>query len=146
MANKTDLNVTPYYDDFSESDNFHRVLFKPSKAVQARELTQLQSIMQNQIERFGRHIFKEGSQVIPGALNLDKDYFALKLQSTYNSVAISTHLSSYVGKEITGVTSGVKARVIASDAATTTDPETLYVKYIASGSDFSTFSIFSPFK
>ena len=49
MANKTDLNVTPYYDDFDENDNFHRVLFKPSKAVQARELTQLQSIMQNQI-------------------------------------------------------------------------------------------------
>jgi hypothetical protein len=138
MAQKTDLNVTPYYDDFSESDNFQRVLFKPSKAVQARELTQLQSIMQNQIERFGRHVFKEGSQVIPGALNFDNEYFALKLQSTYNSSAISTYLSSYVGKEITGATSGVKARVIASVAATTTDPETLYIKYIATGSDFST--------
>ena len=138
MANKTDLNTTPYYDDYDETDNFHRVLFKPSKAVQARELTQLQSIMQNQIERFGRHIFKDGSQVIPGSLNVDKEYYAVKLQSTYNSVAISTHLSSYVGKEITGATSGVKARVIASAAATTTDPETLYIKYIASGSDFAT--------
>lgn len=138
MANKTDLNVTPYYDDFAESDNFHRVLFKPSKAVQARELTQLQSIMANQIERFGRHIFKEGSQVIPGSLNYDDEYYAIKLQSSYSSSAISTYLSSYVGKEITGATSGVKARVIASAAATTTDPETLYVKYIATGSDFST--------
>ena len=138
MPNKTDLNVTPYHDDYAESDNFHRVLFKPSKAVQARELTQLQSIMANQIERFGRHVFKDGSQVIPGALNVDTEYYAVKLQSEYNSAAISSYLSSYVGKEITGATSGVKARVIAYDAATTTDPETLYVKYIASGTDFAT--------
>jgi len=138
MAQKTDLNVIPYYDDFTESDNFQRVLFKPSKAVQARELTQLQSIMQNQIERFGQHVFKDGSQVIPGALNYDDEYYAVKLQSEYNSAAISSYLSSYVGKEITGATSGVKARVIDYAAATTTDPETLYVKYIASGTDFAT--------
>ena len=55
---KTDLNVSPYYDDFEPSDNFHRVLFRPGFAVQARELTTLQSIMQNQIERHGRHFFK----------------------------------------------------------------------------------------
>ena len=51
MAQKTDLNVSPYYDDFDTNDNFHRVLFRPGFAVQARELTQLQSILQNQIER-----------------------------------------------------------------------------------------------
>ena len=42
-------------------ENFHRVLFRPAFAVQARELTQLQTILQNQIERFGEHIFKDGS-------------------------------------------------------------------------------------
>ena len=57
---KTDLNVAPYYDDFDPNDNFHRVLFRPGFAVQARELTTLQSILQNQIERHGRHFFKEG--------------------------------------------------------------------------------------
>ena len=56
----TDLNVTPYYDDFDESKNFHRILYRPGLAVQARELTQMQSIMQNQIDRFAEHIFKEG--------------------------------------------------------------------------------------
>ena len=60
MAQKTDLNVSPYYDDFAEDKSFHRILFKPSAAIQARELTQLQSILQNQIERFGSHMFKEG--------------------------------------------------------------------------------------
>ena len=50
---KTDLNVAPYYDDFDVTDNFHRVLFRPGFAVQARELTTLQSILQNQVERHG---------------------------------------------------------------------------------------------
>ena len=59
----TDLNVPPYYDDYSEDKRFHRILFRPSVAVQARELTQLQSILQNQIERFGNHMFKDGSVV-----------------------------------------------------------------------------------
>ena len=45
---KTDLNVSPYYDDFDPTDNFHRVLFRPGFSVQARELTTLQSILQNQ--------------------------------------------------------------------------------------------------
>ena len=62
---KTNLNVSPYYDDFDETKDFHRVLFRPDFAVQARELTQLQSILQNQIEKHGRHFFKEGTVVIP---------------------------------------------------------------------------------
>jgi len=60
MAEKTDLNISPYYDDYSESKNFQKVLFRASRPLQARELTQSQSILQNQIERFGNHIFEEG--------------------------------------------------------------------------------------
>ena len=59
MPQKTDLNVAPYYDDFDPNDKFNRVLFRPGFAVQARELTTLQSILQNQVERNGRHFFKE---------------------------------------------------------------------------------------
>ena len=50
MPSKTDFNVSPYYDDFSESKKFHRVMYRPAFAVQARELTTQQSILQNQIE------------------------------------------------------------------------------------------------
>ena len=53
MAIETDLNVSPYYDDYDESKDYHRVLFKPAVALQARELTQAQTILQTQIERFG---------------------------------------------------------------------------------------------
>ena len=89
MAQITDLNVSPYYDDFDEADNFHRVLFRPGFAIQARELTQLQSILQNQVERHGRHVFKEGSLVIPGAIGFTDDYYAVKLQSQFSSNDIS---------------------------------------------------------
>ena len=63
MSQKTDLNISPYYDDFSESKNFHKVLFRAGRPVQARELTQSQSLLQNQVQRFGDHMFKEGSIV-----------------------------------------------------------------------------------
>ena len=53
MATITDFNVSPYYDDFADSNNYHRVLFRPSYALQARELTQAQTILQAQVERFG---------------------------------------------------------------------------------------------
>ena len=139
---KTNLNVAPYYDDFTESKDFHRVLFRPGFAVQARELTQLQSIMQNQIERFGRHIFKEGTVVIPGAVGYTDEYYAVKIESTLSGSDISSQIQDYVGKRITGTTSGVVAEVIQAVAATTDDPITLYVKYINTGSDNST-TVFS---
>ena len=93
---KTDLNVSPYYDDFDTTDDFHRVLFRPGFAVQARELTQLQSILQNQIEKFGTHMFKEGAMVIPGQTGFTNEYYAVKLQSTFNSNAVSGYAADYV--------------------------------------------------
>ena len=57
------------------------------------------------------------------------------LQSTFNSNPVSGYASDYIGKTITGATSGVKATVIGFDAATTTDPLTLYVKYTQTGTD-----------
>ena len=66
MPELTDLNVAPYYDDFNADNNFVRTLFRPGFAVQARELTQLQTILQKQIQRFSDHVFREGAIVIPG--------------------------------------------------------------------------------
>lgn len=61
MPISTDLSGAPYFDDYSEDKNFHRILFKPSVAVQVRELNQLQSILQNQVERFGDNIYRKGT-------------------------------------------------------------------------------------
>ena len=64
MPSKTDFNVSPYYDDFSEAKKFHRVMYRPAFAVQARELTTQQTILQNQIEQMGDHLFKHGAMVL----------------------------------------------------------------------------------
>ena len=66
MPQQTNLNVSPYFDDFDSANDYHKVLFKPGYPIQARELTTLQSILQDQIEKFGQHFFKDGDKVIPG--------------------------------------------------------------------------------
>jgi len=60
------FNIPPYYDDFDETNEYYRVLFRPGVGVQTREMNQLQSILQNQISKVGDHLFKDGSLVIPG--------------------------------------------------------------------------------
>ena len=71
MPSPTDFNLSPYYDDFTESKKFHRILFRPSFAVQARELTQSQTQLQNQIERVSDHLFDKGAMIIPGEIDAD---------------------------------------------------------------------------
>ena len=48
----TNFNVTPYYDDYDPTKEYYRILFKPGYSVQARELTQLQTMIQSQIKRW----------------------------------------------------------------------------------------------
>lgn len=73
------FNVSPYFDDFDAEKNFHKILFRPGYPVQSRELTQLQTILQEQIKRFGDHIFKNGSMVIPGKAAFDRTVRAVKI-------------------------------------------------------------------
>lgn len=62
------FNIDPYYDDFDESKKFLKMLFRPGVALQARELSQIQSILQNQVERFGNFVLKDGSMVFGGQI------------------------------------------------------------------------------
>ena len=64
MAQITDLNVAPYFDDFDNKANYNRVLFRPGFAVQARELTTLQSILQDQIEQRDYDIYNPDNQLL----------------------------------------------------------------------------------
>ena len=138
MPQETNLNVSPYFDDFDEEKNFKKVLFKPGIPVQARELTQLQTILQNQMEKFGQHFFKEGAMVIPGQVGFDNKYFAIELEDTFLGIPISEYLDQLVGKKIRGETSGVEAKVLNYILATESDRghNTLYLKYIKRGGDF----------
>ena len=135
MPSPTDFNLSPYYDDFAENKKFHRILFRPAFAVQARELTQSQTILQNQIERVSDHLFEKGAMVIPGEIGYDLNYYSIKLTSFTDSQAVGVTLTDFVGLELTGATSGVKAKVINQTATDGTDPNTLYVKYVDSGTN-----------
>jgi len=130
MPSPTDFNLSPYYDDFNENKKFHRVLFRPAFAVQARELTQSQTQLQNQVERVSDHLFEKGAMVIPGEIGYDLNYTSVKLSAKSNST-----LADYNGLEVTGATSGLVAKVIGVSVADGTDPDTLFVKYSKTGTD-----------
>ena len=143
MAQKTNLNAAPYFDDFNADNNYHRILFRPGYAIQARELTQLQSALQHQISAHGSHIFREGAMVVPGQGTIQR-YYSLKLTGTFASETIdpSQYYNATTPVTITGATTGVTAKVIGYKAATTTDQPLLYLSYIRSGTDFTT-SVFA---
>ena len=140
MPEIKNLNVAPYFDDFAEENNFVKELFRPGFAIQARELTQLQSVLQNQIERHGSHIFEEGAMVIPGQISLI-NVATLKLANTFIGETIdpSQYFNADTPVLITGATTGVSAKVVGFTAGTATDQPLLHVAYEATGTDFETF-------
>jgi hypothetical protein len=135
MPQETNLNVSPYFDDFDPDKNFYRVLFKPGYPIQARELTSTQSILQNQIEQFGNHIFKEGSVVIPGQVNYNNQFYAVKVESEYAGIPVNFYLNDLVGKTIKGSISKIRAKIIhvIDEDDYGNEYVTLYVNYLGSG-------------
>jgi len=144
MAQNTNLNVTPYYDDFDKDKNFYKVLFRPGFPIQARELTTMQSVLQNQIENVGQHLFKDGAMVIPGQVGYDLNVDAIMLQESFLGADVELYRTQLNGKIIEGLTTGVKAKVLFTISDTESDKGyiTLYIKYIQSGGDESTEATF----
>lgn len=133
------FNVDPYYDDFDQSKNFHRILFKPGFAVQARELTQAQTILQSQISKFADNIFTQNTPVTGGKVTTNLNCYYLKLNRQYNSLNITAE--NFLNKIVTDTTGTILAKVIKTVEATGTeeqagDPPTLIVTYL-SGTHFS---------
>lgn len=124
---KINLNSNPYYDDYAAEKGFHQILFKPGYSVQARELTQLQTILRNQFSRIGNHIFTQGSMVIPGNTNYDLNICYVKLVDT------SYNLDLLVGKEVVSATTGLTGLIRAVKKKTASTPDTLYVSYKNTG-------------
>ena len=136
------FNVQPYWDDFDPSKNYHRILFKPGFAVQARELTQSQTILQNQISSFADNIFKQNSPVTGGQVTTNLGCFYIKLLDSFNGLA--TDVDIFLDKTIQDATGSIVAKVIA--VAPTTgltgvgDPNTLILSY-KSGNQFTSNSL-----
>ena len=111
MPQEINLNVAPYFDDFNAKDNYCKILFKPGLPVQARELTGIQSVLQNQIEKFGQHIFKDGSSVTGGGIRYNGAYTSVRIQQSNEGIDVATYLRNLVGNVVIGSQSGVKAKV-----------------------------------
>ena len=139
MPQNTNLNISPYFDDFNKENNFYKVLNRPGYPIQARELTTMQSLLQNQLESMGSHMFKDGAMVIPGQVGYDLDAKAVLLQGNFLGTSVELYREQLDGRIVTGLTTGIKAKVISSISATTSDRGyiTLYLKYITSGGDDS---------
>ena len=134
MAQSTNLNVSPYFDDFNADDNYHKILFKPGLPVQARELTGLQSILQDQIAKFGQHIFKEGAKVIPGNTSYDSNFACVEINNEYLGVTVKSYIDQLLNRKIVGLTSGVSATIvkILDSTDSVRDNLTLYIRYDSS--------------
>jgi hypothetical protein len=145
MSQQINLNVAPYFDDFNANNDYHKVLFKPGAPVQARELTTLQSILQNQINKFGQHFFKEGAKVIPGNTGYTQLYYCVQLQNTFLGVPVEAYVSQLIGTKITGQTSGVSA--VVDKVLFSRDSErgnlTLYINYLNSSTQNNATQVFS---
>ena len=129
----TNLNITPYFDDYDPTKQYYKVLFKPGTAVQVRELNQLQSILQNQIQSFGQNIFKEGSVIKGCEFTFDNSYYFAKLQDTYSNTTSLT-VTDLIGLNVQN-SRGLKATVLNAVPGLTSAPpdlNTIYIKYLNS--------------
>jgi len=108
-------NSDPYYDDFEEAKNFLRVLFNPSRAVQARELTQLQTMLQNQVAKFANHIFKNNTPILGANIKVNFQRAFLKVDALDPDTGLDIDLNNFLGKTITGDTSNASAEIVHVD-------------------------------
>jgi hypothetical protein len=124
-TNFDDLNREPYFDDYDPDKGFYKILFRPARAVQVRELNQIQSIIQNQVEQFGNHIFREGSLVLGGAFDLQR-------RASYVRIETDSPLDEFIGKEIEGSDSELRAFVLTGTVDEDDGATVLFVRYLNS--------------
>lgn len=133
MALDTDLSRAPYFNDYDSNSNHYAVLYRPGVPVQAREMNETQSILQDQIDKLGRHVFKEGSVVEGCAFSFNNRLAYVKIKDTYSNGTAFT-ISDLVGRNITNA-NGLKAVIIDAISgfeSQNPDLNTLYLKYLNS--------------
>lgn len=110
MTYKSTASVIPYYDDFDKTKNYLAMLFNPGRNVQARELTQIQTTLQNQVTSFADHIFRDNSIVVNANLSHTSEYYVLTIDSNGADAPNMVTLLA-ANSIITGETSGAVAEV-----------------------------------
>jgi hypothetical protein len=136
-------NIDPYWDDYNQAtavdgltpqEKYNQILFRPGVSIQARELTQIQSILQNQVSSLGDHMFTNGSMVVPGGVTVSDNiaYVKIELASGY----------AYDFDTLKGatITDGTRSAIIihcVNESAGLNDPVTLYINYSEGSSEFA---------
>ena len=125
-----------YNDDFSDSAGYHKILFNGGRALQQRELNQLQTIINREVAALGTFIFQgDGSKVTGPKPSCGPRQF-IKIDTTAAGTAnVPTNVQDLKGLIFTEAGTGVAFTVNAVLAATATDPLTLYVTYIDADDD-----------
>jgi len=113
MPINTDLNVAPFFDDFDANNQYYRVLFRPGTALQARELTQLQSILQGQVENFGNWAFKNGD-IVTGCEITDQPVVSYVRLADAQTNGAALPILSLANTLLVSTSSNLQARVITS--------------------------------
>lgn len=130
-------NNIKYKDDFNSSDveekNYLRILFNGGRSVQIRELNQIQSILQSQIDKFGSSIYKPGTAVIGGACTFDSKIYTIKFDNS-NFIASSIDRTSINYLVQTGNGRSIKANVI--DFSDDGNFTTYYIRYSSGDGNF----------
>ena len=118
-----------YKDDHADSDNYSRILFNAGRALQARELTQMQTIIQKEIKRFADNIFqKDGVPTKSGGIAPNNTYAFVKIENDQNNSF--DDIAALKGVVLTGANSSIKVKVYEAVASENSDPDTLYVQYL----------------
>lgn len=122
------FNRSPYFDDYDPDKGFYRVLFRPSVAVQTRELNQVQSIIKEQIDRFGRHVFRDGSLVLGGSFDIENDVRHVKV----TGLPSVDQYELLIGRDVVGGDTGLRAYIIDGELDEGTNQFVYIVRYRSS--------------
>lgn len=134
MPLETDFNISPYFDDYDPNKKFYRVLYRPAVALQARELTQTQSMIQNQIESFAGHIYKDGARIEGCTPTIIPNLYFVRLVDNFIDNPTATVLDIKSDYLLVGQNSRVKASCIVPVEGSILEPDgktnRLYIRYI----------------
>lgn len=136
MPLETDFNTSPYFDDYDENKQYYRILFRPTVAVQARELTQVQTMLQNQIDKFGNRILSDGSVVSGCSPTTIKSFDFVRVVDNFTANANAAFTSVNNQCLLVGQTSNVRAvALVTKEGLEVNYPDTnrFYVKYLNTG-------------
>ena len=133
MANKVIENTfsNVYRDDYSDSDNYYKILFNNGRALQVRELNQMQTILNEDIKATAEGSFRQGAAAVGGEIRVDNAASFVKLDTTSNSLPADP--DSIEGEVFVESVSGIKVRIQKVQVAENLDPATIYVQYIDNG-------------